>query len=245
MKIAHDYESLGYINWQQHRPEVLETWSGKSIVKWQDKIEGQLKNLLDDAEKGRNFPYADKLRKFLDIWRANQITGSMNRETLEVLKASADLYSVDNWDLASYFLSLRSDLKVLLASEEELPRDVDMNQNDPYAGGGGHGGGGGGPPMDPAFGPEGKPGEEGGGGGGEGGMGGPSGGPEGAPGGPEGGPEGAVPPGGVPGAEGAMPPGAEGEGGAPGEAGAPTPDESGEKPVNPEDMPKKQRFGEM
>ena len=242
MSTAHDYESLGFINWIRTSPCICETYSGKAIVKWHGKIEGQLKNLLDDAEKGRNYPYADKLREFLKIWRANEITGSINREVIETLKAAADMLSVDNWDLGSYFQNLRDELRVLLASEEELPRDVDMNQNDPYAGGGGAGGGG--PPMSPSFGPEGKPGEEGGaGGGGEGGMGG-------APGGPEGAPEGA--PGGVPGEEGAVPPGEEGAGapngepGAPnGEPGAPTPDETGNEPVNPEDMPKKQRFGEM
>jgi hypothetical protein len=236
MNVVHDYESLGYINWHRVRPELLETYSGTSIVAWHGKIEGQLKNLLNDAEKGRNYPYADKIREFLKIWRANEITGSINREILETLKAAADMLSVDNWNLSSYFSSLRDALKVLLASEEELPRDADMNQNDPYAGGGG---GGGGPPMSPSFGPEGEPGGgmEGGGGGAGGAGGGAPGeipaegeqGPAGA-GGPEGGPT-AIPPG-EPEAAG-------------GEAGAPTPEEAGGEGIGPEDMPDKDRFGEL
>jgi len=217
MRIAHDYESLGYINWRQPRPPLLETYSGTSIVAWHGKIESQLRNLLNDAEKGRNYPYADKIREFLKIWRANEITGSINREILETLKAAADMLSVDNWNLSSYFQSLRDALKVLLASEEELPRDTDMNQNDPYAGGGGGGGGGGGPPMSPAFGPENNP--------GEGGEAGPAG-----AGGPEGGPT-EIPPG-KPEAAG-------------GEPGAPTPEEAGGEGVGPEDMPDDERFGEL
>lgn len=239
--VAHDYESLGFIDWHRARPCLTETYSGKNIVKWHGKIEGQLKNLLDDAEKGRNYPYADKLREFLKIWRANEITGSINREVIETLKAAADMLSVDNWNLNSYFMNLRDELRVLLASEEELPRDVDMNQNDPYAGGGGGGGGGGGPPMNPSFGPDDKPG---------GGMEGPGGGEGGAPGGgapgggAPGGPEGEIPPGGPEGAgaPGDIPPGEEAPGG---EQGAPAPEEGDNKAINPEDMPDEERYGEM
>lgn len=187
MNTVHDYESMGRIRFDNREPELLETYSGTSIVQWHGKIERQLVNMLADAEKGRNFPYADKIREFLKIWRSNEISGSINRETLETLKSASDMLSVDTWNLASYFSSLRDQLRVLIASEEELPRGVDMNQNDPFAGAGG---GGGAPPMSPAFGPEEEapPGEEEmppGGGGGEvpppGAEGGEPGGPEGVP----------------------------------------------------------------
>ena len=225
MSSFHDYESMGYLNFRLKRPDILEAYAGTEIVKWHGRIERQLVNLLTDAEKGRNYTYADKLREFLKIWRANEITGSINRETLEVLKAAADVLSVDTWDMAAYFGSLRDQLRVLIASEEQLPRGADMG-NEPTAGG--MGGGAGGPPMAPSFGPEEAP-----PGGAEGGAGGPGG-----PGGPPmEGPEGAG------GAAGDLVPGenvepAPGEGEAPGaEPGAPAPEEGTEEEIEPEEMP--------
>jgi hypothetical protein len=159
----HDYESLSRIDFGRIRSELLESYSGTAIVAWHGRIERQLVNLLNDAEKTRNFTYADKVREFLKIWRGNEISGSINRETLETLKAASDVLSVDNWNLATYFSSLRDQLRVLIASEEQLPRDVDMNQNEPFAGTGAAGRGA--PPMSPSFGPEeAPPGEEGAGG---------------------------------------------------------------------------------
>lgn len=162
MNTVHDYETLGLINFNNREPVLLESWSGTEIVRWHGKIEQQVMGLLADAEKGRNWTYADKLREFLTVWRQHEITGSINRETLETLSATARLLGVDNWNLSSYFLSLATQLKVLIASEEQLPRGVDMNQNEPMAGGGGAGRGA--PPMSPAFGPEEEapPGAEGG-----------------------------------------------------------------------------------
>lgn len=210
MNTVYDYESMGRIDFNNRSATVLESYSGTSVVQWHGKIERQLVGLLGDAEKGRNFTYADKVREFLKIWRSNEITGSINRETLESLKAAADMLSVDTWNLSSYFSSLRDQLRVLIASEEELPRGIDADQNDPMAGGGG---GGGAPPMSPAFGPdeEAPPGGPGAGGPGEAGE---------------------VPP--PPGAEGGEP-GA--EEGLPPEEGGPMPGEPGEMPgeVAPED----------
>jgi hypothetical protein len=148
MYTAQDYDSLAFVNF---RGRVMEAYEGKDIVLWHGKIEGQLNNMLTDAEKSRNYPYADKLREFLRIWRSNEISGSINRETIETLKSASDILAVDTWDLSSYFRSLRDQLRVLIASEEELPRGSDMGQNDPYAGTS-HGGGG--PPMSPSFGPD-------------------------------------------------------------------------------------------
>ncbi len=148
---AQDYESMA-IAGIRLCSSIAETYSGTDIVQWHGRIERQLLNLLDDAEKSRNYPYADKVREFLKIWRANEITGSINRETLETLKSATDVLAVDTWNLSSYFSGLRDSLRTLIASEEELPRGVDMNQNDPYAGM--PRGGGGGLPMAPAFGAE-------------------------------------------------------------------------------------------
>lgn len=181
MNTFHDYESMGCVDFTRHMPPLFETYSGVEIIKWHGRIADQLVKLLEEAEKGRNFVYADKIREFLKTWRANEITGSINRETLEILKAAADILGVDNWNLRSYFSSLATQLKVLIGSEEQLPRDVDLSQNEPLAGTGG--GGRGAPPMSPAFGPQGKP-EEAPPGGMPPGQQGPPGGPgmEGAPG---------------------------------------------------------------
>lgn len=217
----YDYETMGYIDWRQRQPEALnEAFSGTAVVGWSGKIERQLVNMLQDAEKGRNYVYADKLREFLKIWRANEITGSLNRETIEILKAAADILAVDQWDMAAYFGSLKDQLKILIASEEQLPRGMEEPGNEPMAGGGG--GGGGAPPMNPAFGPgeEAPPGGAG--------AGGVEGGPEGAAG--AGGPEGA---GAAPGEE-PLP----GEEEAPGAApGAPAPEEDNTEVPEPEEMP--------
>ena len=226
-----DYESMGYLDLGLRQPELMESYAGTSIVKWQGNIERQLVNLLNDAEKGRNYPYADKLREFIKIWRANEITGSINRETLEILKSATDILSVDQWNLAAYFSSLRDQIKVLVASEEQLPRGTEEPGNEPMAG---MGGGGGGPPMAPEFGAGKEPPEEGGmGGGGGAGMPGEAG----APGGPEGEAAPGEPGGGEPG-PGGEPGGAPGEAEAPGgEPGAPSPEENSEEIPEPEEMP--------
>ena len=113
----HDYESFGCLDFNQRDPILLEAYSGTAIVQWYGNIERQLGRLLDDAEKGRNWPYADKVREFLRIWRDNEITGSLNRETLDILKSAADVLAVDSWNLKNYFSNLRDQLRKLIASE--------------------------------------------------------------------------------------------------------------------------------
>ena len=147
MNTVHDYESLQYLG-VRYMPEA---WSGVAIVQWYGNIERQITRMLEEQEGARNFPYADKLREFLKIWRENEITGSLNRENLEVLKTAADILAVDAWNLNNYFSNLRDQLRKLLASEEQLPR-VDMDQNDHAKGPGA--GGRGMPSMSPEFGPE-------------------------------------------------------------------------------------------
>lgn len=188
MNSYHDYESMGYLDLAQRNPSSIEeSFTGTSIVGWYGKIRDQLINMLNEAEKGRNFVYADKLREFLKIWRANEITGSINRETLEPLKSSAGLLGVDKWKLSAYFNSLNTELSKLIASQEQLPAGAEDTGNDPYAGmgGGGGGGGRGAPPMSPDFGVKGDEAPDlggpagaeepiGGAGGGAGDMGGPA-----------------------------------------------------------------------
>ena len=131
---------------------VCEAYAGASVVQWYGNIERQLSTLLNDNEASRNFVYADKLRAFLKIWRENEITGSMNRETLNALKTACDVLAVDSWTLSNYFSNLRDQLRKLIASEEALPR-VDMEQNMPNRGPGARAGGTSSPPINPAFGP--------------------------------------------------------------------------------------------
>lgn len=144
------YEHLEFARFRLGRA-IPEAFEGTKIVAWQGDIERQLGVLLKDAESSRNWDYADKLRKYLEIWRGNEITGSLNRETLETLRAATEILAVDSWTLSSYFAPLRDRLRVLIASEEQLPRGIDMDQNDAMMGGPS---GRGAPPMSPSFGPE-------------------------------------------------------------------------------------------
>jgi len=214
MEPFHDYESHGWVDYNREQPVVLEAFRGTDVVAWHGNIERQLNGFLQDATKSRNWPYADKLREFLKIWRENSITGSLNRETLDTLKTPAEVLAVDNWTFGNYFSNLRDRLRMLIASEEELPRDLDMGGEEPLRG---TSRGRGAPPLNPQFGPQDEmpP-----------GAGGPP--PEGEPGGELG----------EPGAEGAPSEGAAGAVGAPGEAipGAPEAapgEEEEEEPLPP------------
>jgi hypothetical protein len=130
---------------------VLEAYQGEKIVAWYGAIERQLEKMLKDAEAAQNWPYADKVRKYLELWRSNPITGSLNVETLEVLKSPLEVMAVDSWNLANYFGNLRDRLRQLIASEEELPR-MPTGEESPLMGT--RGGRGGAPPIAPTFGPE-------------------------------------------------------------------------------------------
>lgn len=170
-----DYESLGYVDFGTARPELLEAYRGKDVTKWYYRIKQSLTNLLRDAEKAHNTVYATDIKTYLDIWKDYPLDGSIDVDTIEKLMSGAKPLSNRDWKLQSYFHSLEAELAQLLASEQELPRDVDMDQNSAaIPGGGGARGGGGSPVMSPAFGPEKEGGPDdilGGGGGGEGGGG--------------------------------------------------------------------------
>lgn len=154
-KTFHDYESLGFITeGDRFTPFLPEAYSGSSIVTWYSTIENQLQNKLDDQSAARNHENADRLRAFLKTWRENEISGSLNIDELETLKAAAEQQASTKWGLQNYFSSLLSQLRRLIASEEELPRGAGMDQLDPMGGGGiGRSA----PPMSPDFGPEKEP----------------------------------------------------------------------------------------
>lgn len=150
MRALQSYEDLARLPLSQQ--VVCEAYDGASVVQWYGNIERQLGSMLNDNEASRNFVYTDKLRAFQKIWRENEITGSLNRETLNALKTATDMLSVDAWTLSNYFSNLRDQLRKLIASEEALPR-VDMEQNMPNLGPGAGAGGTSRPPMSPEFGP--------------------------------------------------------------------------------------------
>lgn len=150
----HDYESMGWSHGRRVDPILIESYRGEDLVKWAGNIERQLQGFVKDAEQSRNEPYALKLTTFLNkVWRPNEITGSVNRETIEALLSGATVLAVDNWTYQNYFSVLRDRLRQIIASEEELPRGMD-NQNRPLSG---TSRGAGGPPLNPEFGPETEP----------------------------------------------------------------------------------------
>lgn len=150
MKNAYDYESLSVINPSKW---IVEAYEGTAIVQWYGNIERQLTRMLEENEAARNFVYADKLRTFLKTWRENEITGSLNRDSIEILKSATEQLAVDPWNHGNYFSNLRDQLRKLLASEEQLPR-VSGEPDEKMAGPGGGAGGGSLPPLTPEFGPE-------------------------------------------------------------------------------------------
>ena len=154
MRNLFDYESVSQLGIcsQVSLPEAFE---GTKIVQWYGNIERQLTRMLEENEAARNFVYADKLRTFLKTWRENELNGSMNRETLMVLKAASEQHATDPWNLGNYFSNLRDQLRKLVASEEQLPR-VATEPGDKMGGPGGGSPGGSMPPLSPEFGPEGE-----------------------------------------------------------------------------------------
>ena len=177
----HSYEDWAASVQAPVQQDVLEAFSGVSIVGWSRSVGFKLRKMIKAEEANRNYEYANLLQNFLNTWEKHSITGSINRETLEILKAAAEPLAVMNWRPSSYFEGLATSLDQLIADQEQLPTGVPQDQNTGMPGGGGSSL----PPMDNEFGPQDEPppGEE-------------IPGEEGA----EGGPEGAQPP------EGELPP---------------------------------------
>lgn len=127
MKTVYDFETLGLMYQAlPTAPAVLEAYSGAEIVQWHGNIERQIMKMISTYEAARNEAYTTKLQQFLRIWRDYQLTGSLNRETLQALSTATDILAVDNWHLQNYFSNLRDRLRTLIASEEELPRAGDQ-----------------------------------------------------------------------------------------------------------------------
>lgn len=100
---------------------VSEAFKGTAIVGWQGKIERQLQAMVGENTEARNHAYADKLRAFLELWRANPLNGSINVETISNLLSGTEVPAVDDWRYNNYFSNLRDKLRELKASVEELP----------------------------------------------------------------------------------------------------------------------------
>lgn len=150
MKIQ-SYEDWGRV--RDSSTYLPEAYEGTKIVQWYGNIERQLVRMLEENEASRNFVYADKLRQFIKTWRENEVTGSLNRDVLVVLKTACEQLAVDTWNLGNYFSNLRDQLRKLIASEEQLPR-VGEEPADNMAGPGGGAPRSSTPPLVPDFGPE-------------------------------------------------------------------------------------------
>lgn len=116
-----DYETLAIRTSVQDAPAVLEAWTGTSIVQWSGNIEGQLSRMEERYRAAKNVVYAGRVHQFLQTWRDNQISGSINVETLDILEAASAQLAVDDWQLKDYFRNLRDQLRKLRAAQEELP----------------------------------------------------------------------------------------------------------------------------
>lgn len=151
MKTYHDFESLGALqNIEETQVPILESLTGSSVVSWYSMIEDFLQRKLDDQEAARNHENANQLRAFLNIWRDNELTGSISVDQLRPLKAAAEQGASTKSGLRTIFTSILRNLRKLIADEEQLPRGVDTNAVNPMGGGLGRGA----PPMSPDFGPE-------------------------------------------------------------------------------------------
>jgi len=166
MRTFQSYEDMAHSSATPERTPVLEAFSGTDIVRWYNTIKFKLRDMISKQEANRNQEYADLLRTYANTWEANPITGSINREVIELLKAAGEPYSKMDWNQQSFFIGLVTSLDELLADQEQLPTGVDTEQNMPMAGGAGASM----PPMGNDFGPGqeppegmGAPGEEGGG----------------------------------------------------------------------------------
>ncbi len=149
----HSFEEMAQANAAPDTCPVLEAFSGPAIVRWYNTMKFKLRDMIRKQEANRNDEYADLLRTYSNTWEAHPITGSMNREVLELLKAAAEPYSKMDWNQQSFFIGLGTSLDELIADQEALPTGVDTQQNMPMAGGAG----GSMPPLNPDFGPEESP----------------------------------------------------------------------------------------
>lgn len=118
----HYYETLV---WHEARsvkyPPVLEAVRGTQVVEWYGRIERQLVDMVNRFQTTRNFSSKAKAQEYLQIWRQNELTGSVNVDTINTLLSAANILAVDEWGDSNYFASLRDKLRMLKAGQEELP----------------------------------------------------------------------------------------------------------------------------
>src|SRR5207253_948569 len=87
------------------------------------KIDNQLVTMIEKSKKDQNKDEMVKLAQFQRTWRSHKITGSINREDVEVLETAASQLGVEaSWNLSGYFRALGMSLAQIIAGEEELPR---------------------------------------------------------------------------------------------------------------------------
>lgn len=133
-----DYESLAFSAQRHDRmtPCLLEAYRGVSVVSWYGNIERQLVDLFDEFKRNKNPDEAVKVEQFLQTWRAHKLSGSVNIEDVMALEAACAQVAVDKWKASNYFSHLRDQLRVLQASEEELPREEPPETRMPRSGSG-------------------------------------------------------------------------------------------------------------
>jgi hypothetical protein len=116
------YETLA---WHEARsvkyPPVLEAVRGTQVVEWYGRIERQLVDMVNRFQTTRNFANKAKAQEYLQTWRQNELTGSVNVDTINTLLSAASQLAVDEWGDSNYFASLRDKLRMLKAGQEELP----------------------------------------------------------------------------------------------------------------------------
>jgi len=118
----YDYESLGEASMMPLRLPVLEDYTGVQIVGWYGKVGTEMRKKRDHYERSGNRPLADKLSAFLRTWENNPVTGSINRETLEMYKAASLVLGNDtNHDIGSFFRALTTEIDKVIAQTEQLP----------------------------------------------------------------------------------------------------------------------------
>ena len=122
------YEDLAFLESLPDAPACLyEAWRGTDLVKWQSRLLVQMEDLLAKYQKMRNHDYANKLAEILKVWKANELTGSINVEDVKILQAACGQLAVDDWKLQKYFRNIETNLRAIIASEEELPRTPEEN----------------------------------------------------------------------------------------------------------------------
>ncbi len=117
-----DYETLGQSQLIPFRVPLVEDYSGVQIVGWYGKVGTEMRKKRDHYERSGNRILADKITAFLKTWDANPLSGSINRETLEMYKAASLILGNDsNHDIGSFFRSLTTEIDKVIAQTEQLP----------------------------------------------------------------------------------------------------------------------------